>query len=257
MCWSIMEAVLSTIVFGYTVKNLDLEALFGYVAVAGYAVWTGVSYYLCTSKAQAAVNNIKAVNGRVTSSLRNDAQVGSLGPDDVDLFEYHDIASMSSNMLQLATVWILTPVCFIPLGFIVLVLGLLTCQEGYFAISSCPVYFAPTMILFSALYLGYFARFLYTLGVVDTIWNLGKPCQIKPFSFLYCSAWTLISVGSIVHTAFMFFSSAPSIWRWGVIVTHTTRASRVMYSLHIAGHGQGRSTPCTPDNNPVLQDKMC
>ncbi len=261
MCWCIVEAVLSTIVFGYTVKvGVTVQALFGYLAVAGYAVWTGVSCYLCASRVQATVTDIKAVNARESSSLRHDGLASYLDIGGVDLFEYHDIASMSSNMLRMAFVWLLFlgPVC-IPLVIILILVTSLTCQQwSWLSCTSYSMLFPPLMFLVSAVYLGYFTRFLYTSGVINTIWDLGKPCQNQPFSFKYCTAWTLISAGSIVYVAFTFTSSAPSVWRSGVILTHTARALRVLYSLHAFGHHKWRSElPCTPDKYPVLQDKMC
>jgi len=266
MCWCIVEAVLSTIVFGYTVKvdvlnvlSVNVRALFGYLAVAGYAVWTGASYYLCTSRVDAAVNDVKAVNTRESSSMRGDGSAASVGLGGMDLFEYHDIASMSSNMIQLAFVWLLFrgPVC-IALSIIALLASLFTCQEwAWFSCNSYSIFFAPLVFVFSALYLGYLARFLYTSGVVDKIWNLGKPCQNQPFSFKHCTAWTLISVGSLVYTVFMFTSSAPSVWRWGVVLTHAARTLRVLCSLYAFGHNKRRSEPWSPDEHTVRQDKMC
>lgn len=266
MCWCIVEAVLSTIVFGYTVKvdvlnvlSVSAQALFGYLAVAGYAVWTGVSYYLCTSRVHAAVNDIKAVHARESSGLRRDGPAASLDIGGVDLFEYHDIASMSSNMLQLAFVWLLFlgPIS-IPLFIISLLVSLLTCQEwAFLSCNSYSMFFTPLIFFLSVLYLGYFSRFLYTSGVITKIWNLGKPCQNQPFSFKHCTAWTLMSVGSLVYTAFMFSSSAPSVWRWGVILTHNARTLRVLYSLQTVGHNKWRSEPWTPNKHPFLQEKMC
>ena len=258
MCWCIVGAVLSTIVFGYTVKGsvdglkdgseglcsfflLLLMLLLWWLSPTIIAVWTGVYHCLCTSKVQTAVETIKAANAREAEGVRNDGQMAPVGLDGVDLFEYHDVTSMSSNMTKLGIVWVLSQVLTIPLFIVFLGLALSTCEMGFLAFNSCPVYLIPLDCFISALFLGCVARALFKSGIVKKILDVGKPCQTMPFSTVFCHVWTVVWVGSlVVYNAFTFVSPAPVMWRWGAILMHTTRTVKVLYSLPRITNNIGR-----------------
>ncbi len=246
MSWCIAEAVLSAVAFGYTLKvgvnglkvhNVDdvawwLQVLW-VVLLSGCAVWSGVSHSLCTSKVQAAVGGIEAANARESSSVRLDGSVSSLGLDGVDLFEYHDITSMSWNMSKLASVPVLLyGIGIVPL-IISLIVGILTCAEwAFFSCNSHSMFYVPVTVFVSALFLGCGARMLYTSGVVGDIVSTFREAVPNQAVFDHIlHIWTLVLVGGFLYNACMLFSPAPSVWRWGATLTHTARTLKVLYSL--------------------------
>ncbi len=240
-----VEAALSAVIFGYTVKaavnglksfedvRLALVQLMGLllnVLPTGCVVWSGQSNCCYTSKVLAAVGRIEAANAREAVGLRRDGPSESLGLHGVDLFEYHDIASMSLNMLQMVFMWVLSKVVFSALAIILIILAVTSCE---FALGSvkCSAFFVPAVLFCSALFLGCVALLLYSCGVIGKIRNLGELFQTEPFSATSCNVWTRILVGGLVYDGVLLFSPAASVWRWGAILTHTARTLKVLYSL--------------------------
>ncbi|CAM9556376.1 unnamed protein product, partial [Ectocarpus fasciculatus] len=79
------------------------------IACTTCAVWTGVSHSLCTLRVQYAVDDIRSTNNEETNRrLGRGRSAVSLDVDDgADVFEYHDITTMSLNFLRGGTVWLL------------------------------------------------------------------------------------------------------------------------------------------------------
>jgi len=245
MCWCIVDAVLSAVAFGYTVK-VGLNGLKAHsndvawllqvlwvVSLSGCAVWSGVSHSLRTSKVKAAVGSIKAANARESSSFPRHGPVASLDLGGVDLFEYHDITSMSWNMSKLASVPVLLyGVGVVPL-LISLIVGMFTCTEwAFFSCNAHSSFYVPLTVMLSALLLGFVGRMLYTSGVVgDIVSTFGEALPNQAVFDHILHVWTLVLVGGFLYNACMFFSPSPSMWRWGTILTHTARTLKVLYSL--------------------------
>ncbi|CAM9410193.1 unnamed protein product, partial [Ectocarpus fasciculatus] len=136
-CLCVVEAVLSTIVFVYIMgdtvngcRENDWVLLLPLVlACTACAVRTGVSHSLCALRVQYAVDDIRSTNNEETNRrLGRGRSAASLDVDDgVDVFEYHDITTMSLNFLRGGMVWLLVLLFLTALLVACFFLSLSTC----------------------------------------------------------------------------------------------------------------------------------
>lgn len=226
-----MEAALSTVVFLYALKgaveiveNQDVARgcfLFPPVVICiGCAVWTGVSHLACAPRVQGAVNSIVSANAIEIDRLGPVAWADSLSLDDVDLFSYHDIVSLSLNVLKVVSAWLLLQVLSLGLTLCVVVYLLLA-----FSLASDAYWL---LAVFVPLWLGTYARVMYKYGVVGRTWKLGEACRTQPF---HSYVRPLLFVSSLVYAVLLYLSPVPTAWYWVLIATHTARALRVLISL--------------------------
>lgn len=231
MCWCIAEAVLSTIVFMYALKgaveiveNQDVARgcfLFPPVVLCiGCAVWTGVSHSLCAPKVQGAVNSIVSTNASEIDRLGPVAWADSLSLDGVDLFSYHDVLSLSLNVLKVVSAWLLLQVLSLGLTLCVVVYLLLA-----FSLASDAYWL---LAVFVPLWLATYARLMYKHGVVGRTWKLGEACRTQPF---HSHVRPMLLVSSLVYAVLLYLSPVPAAWYWSLIATHTARAVLVLVSL--------------------------
>ncbi|CAM9243875.1 unnamed protein product, partial [Ectocarpus fasciculatus] len=141
-CLCVVEAVLSTVAFVYIMrKAVDLSdwdiILPLVVACTACAIWTGASHSLCTLRVQGAVDKIRSTNDEESDRrLGRGRPAEPLDVDDgvhVDVFEYHDITTMSLHFLRAGLVWALVQLFVIALCVVLipwyLFLGQSTCQS--------------------------------------------------------------------------------------------------------------------------------
>ena len=235
--WAIVEAALSTIVFGYATKRVvdslcgqNVEVSSGELArgwlmflpvllCIGCTLCTGVSHLVCPASSRAAVTNIESVNAHEMKRLGRGKWADSLGVDGLDLFEYHEVITAASYISKVISVWILV-VCFVLLLFFGAVLVLML--SFHFPLG-------PTLCKAIAAYLlaSFFTFFL--CSVAGRVWKSAGTCRTQPFHS-HARAWLLVPT-SVYAVLLLYLSLAPSTWRWSLIVTHTTRALKVLASL--------------------------
>lgn len=226
-----MEAVLSTVVFVYAIKgaveiieNQDVARgcfLFPPVVLCiGCAVWTAVSHSICAPRAQGAVNSIVSTNASEIDRLGPVAWADSLSLDGVDLFSYHDVLSLSLNVLKVVSAWLLLQVLSLGLTLCVVVYLLLA-----FSLASDAYWL---LAVFVPLWLGTYARVMYKYGVVGRTWKLGEACRTQPF---HPHVQPMLLVSSLVYAVLLYLSPVPPAWYWSLIATHTARALTVLVSL--------------------------
>eukprot|EP00903_Cladosiphon_okamuranus_P010708 g10120.t1 len=241
MCWCIAESVLSTVVFVYALKgaveiieNQDVARgcfLFPLVVLCiGCGVWTGVSHSLCATRVQGAVNSIVSANASEIDRLGPVAWAGSLILDGVDLFSYHDVLSLSLNVLKVVSAWLLLQV---------LSLGLTLCVVVYLLLAftlACDPYWLLAVLV--PLWLAAYARVVYKYGIVGRTWKLGEMCRTQPF---HSHVRPVLLVSSLVYAVILYLSPVPAAWYWSLIATHTARALLVLISLrrHSERAGEG------------------
>lgn len=231
MCWCVAEAVLSTIVFVYALKgaveivqNQDVARgcfLFPPVVLCiGCAVWTGVSHSLLAPRVQVAVNNIVSANAIEINRLGPVAWADTLSLDGVDLFSYHDVLSLSLNVLKVVSAWLLLQV---------LSLGLTLCVVVYLLLAFTFAVDAYWLLaVFVPLWLGTYARLMYKYGIVGRTWKLGEACRTQPF---HPHVRPMLLVSSLVYAVLLYLSPVPAAWYWSLIATHTARALLILISL--------------------------
>ncbi|CAM9716256.1 unnamed protein product, partial [Ectocarpus sp. 12 AP-2014] len=139
MCLCVVEAVLSTIVFlhimGKTANgNIGDDGVLVLPLVIGctaFAVWIGASRSLCTLRVQRAVDKLRSTDNEATNRrLGRDRPTESLDVDNgVDVFEYHDITTMSLYFLRGVMVWLLVLLFVTALSVVHLFLYVSTCQS--------------------------------------------------------------------------------------------------------------------------------
>lgn len=269
MRWCIVEAALSTMIFVYTIKEAakilsnkipetwlwpPILPLVVFCAVC--AAWAVLSPFLCTSRAQAAVDNMKAVTESVgTSSLRRGRSAESLDLDGVDLFEYHDVTTMAvSDLTGVIAGVLLWVVLSPPMVLLYYVVVMMICTD--WAWFTCQSFSTNSLLLpmcvFFLLCLGCCSRVLYTTGVADQIIKLGEPCRTHPFSR---HARAVVFAGSVLYAALVYLCPVPPMWRWGVIVTHTTRTLKVVYSLPSLTHQAHKAKASNANNMDSHRDQ--
>lgn len=237
--WCTVEAVVSTTVFVYAIMEavwivFYVESWCGLrppmLFCTGCVVWTGISHYVGTARVEGAVGQIRAATMSETSRVRC---VGPAGPlhnlDGVDMFEYHDITTMSLKVLKGVSVWLLFEVLSTPLVWLRFLVLVRTCRSWSWGMcESFPEGYLPLMCVTIILCFGCYARLLSNFGVFGQIRTLGEPCRTQVF---YFRVQTWLSAGSIAYAALVYLSPVPSMWRWSLIVTHTARAFKVLDSL--------------------------
>eukprot|EP00752_Nemacystus_decipiens_P010687 g9518.t1 len=239
MCWCVTEAVLSTIVFVYAlrgavdiIENQDVARgcfLFPPVVLCiGCAVWTGVSHSVCAPRVQEAVDSIVSTNAIEIDRLGPVAWEDSLSLDEVDLFSYHDVLSLSLNVLKVVSAWLLLQA---------LSLGLTLCVVAYLLLAFTFASDAYWLLaVFVPLWLATYVRVMYKYGIVGRTWKLGEACRTQPF---HVHVRAILLVSSLVYAVLLYLSPVPAAWYWSLIATHTARAVLVLISLRWQSDGVG------------------
>lgn len=247
MCWCIAEAVLSIIVFMYAlegaveiIKNQDVARgcfLFPPVVLCiGCAVWTGVSHSIFAPRVQVAVNDIVSTNASEIERLGPVAWADPLSLDGVDLFSYHDVLSLSLNVLKVVSAWLLLQV---------LSLGLTVCVVIYLLLAFSLASDAYWLLaVFVPLWLLTYVRVMYKCGVVGRTWKLGEACRTQPF---HSHVRPMLLISSLVYAVLLYLSPVPAGWYWSLIATHTARALLVLISLRWPSEHAGEGSVVAGD----------
>ena len=246
MCWCVLETVLSTIVFLYVMKgagetikdmrsggldfrelcNLSVGSIFGSLLLLFLplnalvctgcalccAVWTGVSHSLCLSRVRAAVDDIDSAAGGGGINRPG-------GRCSVNLFEYHDVVTMGLRISKAVSVWVLFQVFFI-----MPVVGIVAHWMSYSSDNWSVLHVLK--LVWMALYFVFFVFFLCAIAVI--IVKSGEEYRTRPFHF---HARVLLLTSAMVFAVLLYFSPAPSTWRWTLIAIHAIRVSNVLTSL--------------------------
>lgn len=245
---ALWRQLLSTIVFVYIMGktangNIGADGVLLLPLVIGctaFAVWIGASRSLCTLRVQRAVDKIQSTDNEETNRrLGRDRSAESLDVDNgVDVFEYHDITTMSLYFLRGVMVWLLVLLYVFALSVVGLFLYVSTCQSWFWSVcQSLPWYFLPLLCAVALLWTGCFTRCLYRRSTVEAIRTFGEPCRTKTS---YLHAWKYLFAGSLLYAALLYASPAPPVWRWALIATHSVRAVKVLVSLHGQALQRGR-----------------
>lgn len=233
----VVETVLSTIIFILTMKRtlgethdwLDFVSnapLFVVALGVGCGTWTGVSH-IFTYRVQEAVQTIVTIHECEINRLGRSGRADSRGLDGVNLFEYHDIVTIGLDvtavffLLFLCLLWWLG-VCFwfglclvlVP-GFNIPYGGVSTMFLGVFGVGFI-------------IWLGCYRWLIYKGGVVGKFRKFREACRTRPS---YARVRTLILLSSLLCAVVFNAPLVPSMWRWSLIATHTTRAIKVYASL--------------------------
>lgn len=237
-CWCTAEAVLTTIIFVYAmigaveiVRDQDVARgcfLFPPVVICiGCAVWTGASHSLWTSRVRRAVGTIVSVNASEIGRLGPGSWADSLSLDRVDVFEYHDVITLSLYVLKVVSVWLLLQT---------LSLGVTLCVVIYLLLAFSIQRDALWVLgIFVALWVGCFCRLLCTCGVAGRIWKLGEACRTRSF---YARVRPVLLVANLLHAVLLYLSPVPAVLYWCLISMHTARAVKVLASLHARSDGR-------------------
>lgn len=233
-CWSIAETVLSTTFFVSAIKTAveNADGCFHFVGVgiwvavlcSGCAVWPGICHCLCASRVHRAVNKIKSTNARGFDRLEDGSPEGDLDLDGLDLYEYHDVVTITLNNSRVFFGWLLL-LCF---G-----IGWLFCIVASFMLAlpdprSDPNELAVVIFVLSFSWLGWLTWLMHKYGVVGKIRKFGQAYRTQPF---HVDVPALLLVSSAVYALFLCSSPAPSMWKWSLIATHTARVSKVLAFL--------------------------
>lgn len=190
------------------------------VVCIGCAVWTGVSHSLCTARVRRAVDTIVATNASEISRVGPGDWADSLSLDRVDVFEYHDVITLSLYVLKVVSVWLLWQT---------LSLGVTLCVVIYLLLAfSIQTDVLWVLGIFVALWLGCYFRLMYTCRIVGRIWNLGEACRTRPF---YRRVQPMLFVANLMYAVLLYLSPVPAVWYWCLIAMHTARALKVLASL--------------------------
>jgi len=196
------------------------------VTCIGCAVWTGASHSLWTSRVRRAVDTIVSTNASEIGRVGPGSWADSLSLDRVDVFEYHDVITLSLYVLKVVSVWLLLQT---------LSLGVTLCVVIYLLLAfSIQTDVLWVLGIFVALWLGCFFRLMYTCGVAERIWNLGEACRTRPF---YARVRPVLLVANLLYAVLLYLSPVPSAWYWSLIAMHTARAVKVLASLRVRNEG--------------------
>lgn len=221
--WCILEAVLSAVVFVYVVQvgvgNIEGLLLFVPVTLCiGCAGWTAVSHCIFALKVQGAVDTIVSKNASEIDLLEGGSSVDPLRG--VDLFEYHDLISMSLTNFEVVAV-----VCLFYLYFLATVAPLIVVVAS--VLWNGDDNDKAAFVIF-VVWLGVFVLLLYTSGVVGRIRKQGEPFRTQPFRH---RVGALLLVSSMAYAILVYSSPAPFVWRLGLILTHMMRTFKVVSQL--------------------------
>lgn len=179
---------------------------------------TGVLHLVCPVRSKGAVNKIVSVNAGEMNRLGRGRWADCLGVDGVDLFEYHDVITVALHISRVISVWIMF-VCFALLLSFGVMLSLML--SYHFPLG-------PTLWSILAAYLWASIVTFFLCGATGRIWKSAEACRTQPFHF---HARALLLVPTIVYAVLIYLLPVSCVWRWALIVTHTTRALKVLASL--------------------------
>ena len=234
-CCCVVETVLSTIIFILTMKRtlgethdwLDFGRNAPWFSVAlgvGCGTWTGVSH-IFTYRVQEAVHNIVTIHECETNRLGRSGRGDSRGLDDVNLFEYHDIVTIG---LDVTAVFYLLFLCLLWWLGVCFWFGLCWVLLPFNLFSGPNTTFWGVGGVGFIIWLGCYPWLIYKGGVVGKFRKFREACRTRPS---YARVQTLILLSSILCAVVFNVPLVPSLWRWSLIATHTTRAIKVYASL--------------------------
>lgn len=237
-----METVLSAAVFVYAIKGvaeiINDDCDFGWIALwinvvlcTGCVVWTWLSHSICMFKAQGAVNKIKSIHEGEIDRLGCSRRAGSRGLDGIDLFEYHDVITISLNVSKVISLWLLF--VFFWLG-VLLLLVICLVLFPFNVFSGVGSDFACTLSVSLCLWFVCYTRLIFSRGVIGRIVTFGEAFRFQPF---HVDVRALLLVSSMVYSLLLFFSPVPPMWRWSLITMRTIRTLKVWASLR--GQNEG------------------
>lgn len=175
------------------------------------AVWTGVSHSLCAWRVKAAVDKIESTS---EGGINRPRQRCSL-----NLFEYHDVLTTGLQVSKVVSLWVLSQVLlFMPVVWIL-------AQYLSYSNDTWSVLHVVTLA-WMVLYVFLFVFFL--CGAAVVILKSGEDYRTQPFHF---RTRVLLVVSAMVFAMLLYFSPAPSTWRWTLIAIHSIRVSNVFTSL--------------------------
>lgn len=196
------------------------------VICIGCAVWTGASHSLWTSRVRRAVETIVSINASEIGRVGPGSWADSLSLDRVDVFEYHDVITLSLYVLKVVSVWLLLQT---------LSLGVTLCAVVYLLLAfSIQRDVLWVLGIFVALWLGCFFRLMYTCGVAGRICTLAEACRTRPF---YARVRPVLLVANLLYAVLLYLSPVPASWYWCLIAMHTARAVKVLASLRTRNDG--------------------
>lgn len=218
-CACIAEAVLSTLVawFTFTPHTVDLQQY-------------SLSLITCLSTGVAAITGIASITrewaGTGQAPARSDVLWiiwNELQPVGYDLFEYTD-----SVEFVLAS-----------FGCILPILGILGPRVAIMVVYGPS--FRPNFVemgvlgLFTAVCVWFLSHFIGRF-TVDQRLRLKNASRTQPSCRL---VRTSLQVSGMAYAILLHFSRIPSIWRWGLIMIHSTRLSNVLVALRSINAGGG------------------
>lgn len=188
----------------------------------GCAVWTGISHTFGVWKRKGASTPNEA------SLLQREQPSGFVDLDGVDLFDYREVVEFSLNTCGGFSIWVLYQLAsflFACAWFFWLAVS--------FSFSSRGPYLSAGLALTFALWLsGCTYLLLRNFGLLRRFSNLREACRTQPRS--YAVKGLLLEFGMWYATV-LYFSPAPPVWRWSLIVTHIARSLKLLYSLRNRG----------------------
>jgi len=244
-CWCVLETVLSAFVFVHGIQRVALIVWyfpndFGFYApwisvvlCTACVVYTGLCGVICSSRVQNAVLKMKSDHESEIDLLEHGRRAGSRGLGGIDLFEYHDVISISLNVSKVISCWLL---------FIVFVLGcclllIVNLLLFPFSFSSSKFNDGISVVAFLTsvcLWFVYYVRLIYSRGVIGRIMAFREECRSHPF---HAHVQALLLMSSIAYAIFLYFSHISYSWFWSLILVRIVRMLKVWVDLH--GQNQG------------------
>lgn len=253
-----LEAIVSTIVFAYTINKVSefavgsagtdtgkwkaIQALFpGWMMIAdfdnpgflplppvliftGCAIWTGISHtFFCTWKRR---GESTPTNDEV-SRLERERLSESVDLDGVDLFDYREIVGFSLDACKGFSMWV-----FYQLFSFLFTCAWIMLLVVNFSFGSRVELTAGLALAFALWLSGCTCVLLRKFGFISRFRKLGQACRTQPRSY---AVKGLLMESGVWYAAVLYVSPAPAVWRWSLAVTHIARSLKLLHSLRGRG----------------------
>ena len=203
--------------------NLGFFPLPPLLIFTGCAAWTGISHTFCAWERHGA----SIPNDEESRRLERARLSGSIDLDGVDLFDYRETVGFSLNACKGFSIW-----AFYQLFSFVFTCAWIFLLVVNFSFSSYVRLTVGLALMFSLWLSGCTCLLLFKFGITRRFEKLRQVCRTQPRS--YAVKGLLVESGVWFATV-MYVSPAPSVWRWGLALTHIARSLRLLSSLRGRG----------------------